>query len=130
MLTLLSAATAEASRRLYLAEHELICDSGRIACIDGTLTYDTNSRVLTLSGRLQAATGPGMFQVTVRGTNRLGHVHYAPMEIDLNGNATEIVDFEMIPDHPDVENWQIDHIEFVPAPASLSSPGDTGRLPR
>ncbi len=35
------------------------------------------------------------------------------MEIPLRGRTTEIVDFRMIPDHPDVANWTIDRIVFV-----------------
>ncbi len=117
LLALLAATAVEASRRLDLARDELICAAGRTVCIRGSLTYDTNSRVLELRGRLQSASEPGLFRITVRGSNRLGHVRFAPMEIRLRGNRTEIVDFRMIPDHPDVANWQIDRIEFIAASA-------------
>jgi len=114
-MAMLASAAALASRTLYLAENELICDGERILCIDGTLTYDVNPRLLWLRGRVQSAAVPGVLKITVRGTNRLGYVRFAPMEIDLRGRATEIVDFRMIPDHPDVDNWSIDRIDFVPA---------------
>ncbi|GMW07367.1 MAG: hypothetical protein AMXMBFR8_21630 [Nevskiales bacterium] len=117
LLALLAATAVEASRRLDLARDELICAAGHTVCIRGSLTYDTNSRVLALRGRLQSASGPGLFRITVRGSNRLGHVRFAPMEIRLRGNRTEIVDFRMIPDHPDVANWQIDRVEFIAASA-------------
>ena len=113
LLALLAAADVEASRTIYLARNEALCATGGHACIKGTLSYDTNSRLLTLRGRVQFAPGPGEFRITVKGSNRLGHVAFAPMEIKVRGKPTEIVDFKMIPDHPDVENWQIDHIEFV-----------------
>jgi len=67
---------------------------------------------------------PGVLQITVKGSNRLGHVRYAPMEIGLRGKASEIVDFEMIPDYPDVANWAIETIEYVPGPDE-----STGRNP-
>jgi hypothetical protein len=114
-LALLASATALASRTLYLAENALICDSDRVLCVDGTLSYDVNDRLLWLRGRVQSTTVPGVLEITVKGTNRLGHVRYAPMEIQLRGRASEIVDFRMIPDYPDVENWSIDRIAFVPA---------------
>ncbi|WKZ11814.1 MAG: hypothetical protein QY320_12085 [Gammaproteobacteria bacterium] len=117
LLALLAATAVEASRRLDLARDELICAAGHTVCIRGSLTYDSNSRVLALRGRLQSASGPGLFRITVRGSNRLGHVRFAPMEIRLRGNRTEIVDFRMIPDHPDVANWQIDRVEFIAASA-------------
>jgi hypothetical protein len=115
LLTLLAANTALASRTLYLAEDELICDGARLVCVDGTLGYSVNDRLLWLRGRVQFTTVPGVLQITVKGSNRLGHVRYAPMEIDLKGKASEIVDFEMIPDYPDVANWRIDRINFLPA---------------
>ncbi len=107
---------AVASRLLYLARGELLCDVARTACLDGTLTYEVNERLLWLRGRMTTAAGAGTMQITVRGTNRLGHVRYAPMEIVLRGHAGEIVDFRMIPDHPDVADWTIDRIGFLPAP--------------
>jgi len=115
VLVVLASAAALASRTLRLAENELICDSARILCVDGTLDYDVNERLLWLRGRVQFTTVPGMLRITVTGTNRLGHVRFAPMEIQLRGRATEIVDFRMIPDHPDVANWSIDRIDFIPA---------------
>ena len=58
-----------------------------------------------------------MLQITLKGTTRLGYARYAPMEITLRGVASEIVDFHMIPDYPDVADWKIDRITFVPEPA-------------
>ena len=107
-------AAALASRTLYLAENEPICDVEEKICIDGTLGYDVNDRLLWLKGRVRATTVPGTLTITVKGANRLGHVRYAPMEIELEGKASEIVDFRMIPDHPDVYAWHIDHIVYEP----------------
>jgi hypothetical protein len=110
----LASAVALASRTVYLAENEVICDGERLACVDGTLGYDVNDRLLWLRGRVLFTTVPGLLQITVKGTNRLGHVRYAPMEIELRGKASEIVDFQMIPDYPDIANWAIDHITYAP----------------
>jgi hypothetical protein len=111
-----SASTAVlAAPTLYLAEEELICDGEQLVCIDGTLGYEVNKRLLWLRGRIQFMTVPGVLQITVKGSNRLGHVRYAPMEIKLRGKASEIVDFKMIPDYPDVDNWAIDRIVYLPA---------------
>ena len=115
LIALLAAGPALASRLLYLARDELICASQRVACIDGSLTYDVNNRLLDLHGRVHSAPGPGTFTIRLKGSNRLGHVRYAPMEVALRGNTTEIVDFRMIPDYPDVYNWEIDGIDFIPA---------------
>lgn len=116
LTSLLAAAGSEAGRILYLVQDELLCDQGETACIIGTLSYEVNERLLWLHGRVRFAPGPGMFQITLTGTTRLGWVRYAPMEIMIRGRPSEIVDFRMLPDHPDVYEWQIDRIKYVPEP--------------
>lgn len=114
LIAALVPAAVLASRTVYLARDEVLCDAERIACVEGTLGYDVNPRLLWLIGRVQFATRPGLLQIVLKGSNRLGHVRYAPMEIELRGKASEIVDFRMIPDHPDVANWAIDRIRYRP----------------
>ena len=109
---LLASAPVAASRFHYLARGERLCDAAELACVQGSLTYHVNPRVLWLHGRLKTSPGPGTLAIRVRGTTRLGYVRYAPLEIALDGHWSEIVDFRMIPDDPDVENWQIDSIEY------------------
>jgi len=115
LMAALASAASLASETLYLSVDKPICDVKRIVCVAGTLGYDVNDRLLWLRGRVQFATVPGLLQITVKGSNRLGHVRYAPMEIKLRGRASEIIDFKMIPDEPDVYNWAIDHIVFLPS---------------
>jgi len=115
-LALSFALAAQASRVLYLARDAVLCDRAQTACVNATLTYAVNERLLWLRGRVQSAPGAGTLQIMLRGSNRLGHVRYAPMEVALRGHTTEIVDFRMIPDYPDVANWEIDGILFTPLP--------------
>ena len=114
LMAALASAASLASETLYLARDELICDVEKIVCITGTVGYEVNDRLLWLLGRVEFATVPGLLQIFVKGSNRLGHVHYGAMEIKLRGHATEIVDFKMVADYPDVANWAIDHIIFLP----------------
>ena len=113
--SLLLSGAAEASRIDYLAREDPICTTSQSACIDGTLSFESNNRLLWLRGRLRDATGPGVFEIILIGRTRQGFVRYAPMEIELRGKSSEIVDFRMIPDHPDVYEWQIDRVNFRPA---------------
>jgi hypothetical protein len=110
---LLAVTVATAGPLRHLARDEELCDPEETICLDATLSYEYNARLLWLHGRVRFAPGPGRLTITVQGTTRLGYVRYAPMEVDLHGNATEIVDFRMIPDHPDVEDWKIYRIEFA-----------------
>ncbi|HEY7671699.1 MAG TPA: hypothetical protein VIC71_05735 [Gammaproteobacteria bacterium] len=113
LVTLLAVTPVAAARFHYLARGERLCDAAELACIYGSLTFHVNTRVLWLRGRLKSSPGPGTFAIRVRGTTRLGYVRYAPVEIELDGHWSEIVDFQMIPDDPDVYNWEIDAIEYV-----------------
>jgi hypothetical protein len=107
-------APAAAASWSYLARDERLCAPGETACVRGTLSFERNYRVLRLRGRVESAPGPGLFTITVRGVTRQGYGRYAPMEIRLRGKRSEIVDFKMIPDHPDVYEWAIERIEFTP----------------
>lgn len=99
----------------YLARDELLCEPSQTTCLRATLTWEANERLLRLRGRVQSASGPGVLQIIVTGTTRQGYRRYAPMEIEIRGRPTEIVDFKMIPDHPDVYDWLIDRVAFRPA---------------
>jgi hypothetical protein len=112
LATLLATTPVAAARFHYLAREERICDAAELACVHGSLTFHVNTRVLWLRGRLKTSPGPGTLAIRVRGTTRLGYVRYAPIEVPLDGNWSEIVDFQMIPDDPDVYDWQIDGIEY------------------
>jgi hypothetical protein len=70
--------------------------------------------LLRLRGRVQRATGPGLLRIRVIGTNQHEHQRYAEMEIWLRGHYSEIINFKMIPDHPDVANWEVATVLFEP----------------
>ena len=112
-LTLLVAVPALAGPLHYLARNELLCEPSKETCVRGTLTYEQNDHLLRLRGRVVTATGPGVFQITLSGATRQSFRHYTPMEISIRGRPTEIVDYKMIPDQPDVHDWVIDRIEFM-----------------
>ena len=99
----------------YLARDELLCEPSRATCVRATLTYESNERLLRMRGRVMSATGPGLLQITLTGTDQHGDHRYAPMEIAIRGRPTEILDFKMIPDYPDVYDWIIYQIAFTPA---------------
>ena len=111
---LLAAGAAHAATLRYLARDTLLCEPTKAACVRGTLTWEGNDRLLQLRGRVVSAPGPGLIQITLAGTTRLGYRRYAPMEIRIRGRPTEIVNFKMIPDYPDVYDWIIYRVAFVP----------------
>jgi len=96
----------------YLLRNERFCDQEEQLCIRGTLSYEVNPRLLRLSGRVKKSPGRGRLRIRLAGTNKLEHRRTTEMEIQLRGNLSEIVDFKMIPDHPDIANWEVISIEY------------------
>ena len=114
MAAVLTAPAAFAGKSLYLKRNERFCDVDEVLCVYGTLRYDVNPRLLRLWGRVRTAPGRGLLRIRLAGYNRLGHRRTTAMEIQLRGKVSEIIEFKMIPDYPDIYEWQITRIEFEP----------------
>lgn len=113
---LLNAAPSLAGPRDYLFRDERLCDDNGVFCLVGTLSYESNPRLLELRARVRKAPGPGLLRIRLIGKNRLGYRRLAPLEIHVRGNPTEIINHRMIPDHPDALEWAVQSVEFVPDP--------------
>ncbi len=103
---------AVASETHYLFRHEIVCSRDEAICIRGTLSFDVNPRLLRLRGRVQNATGSGLLRIRLTGANRLGHRRTTEIELFLRGTHSEIIDHKMIPDYPDIENWEVVSISY------------------
>jgi len=112
---------ANAGEVRYLKRNERFCDIEEQLCIRGTIRYEVNPRLLRVWGRVQTSPGRGLLRIRLAGTNRLEHRRTAAMEIQLRGTYSEIVEFKMIPDHPDIANWEVASIEFEPGERSPPS---------
>jgi hypothetical protein len=104
---------ALAGPRDYLFEDKRICDTHEVLCFRGTLSYESNSRLLHLSARVRTDPGPGMLRISLTGTNELGHRRFAPFEVRVRGAYSEIINHKMIPDYPDVRGWEVERVEFI-----------------
>jgi len=113
LMALLVVTTALSGPREYLFQNERVCDASGEFCIRGTLSYHSNPRVLHLRARVLKAPGPGLFRIRVSGANELGHGRAAPFEVRVRGHYSEIINHKVIPDHPDVENWVVDRMDFI-----------------
>ncbi|MGI9344378.1 MAG: hypothetical protein ACR2QV_16215 [Gammaproteobacteria bacterium] len=116
---------AHAGPTVHLLRNERFCDVENLLCMHGSLRYEVNPRLFRLWGRVQTSPGRGLLRIRFAGSNNLGHRRTSAMEVQLRGNYSEIVNFRMIPDHPDIANWQITTIEFEPG--QLSPPKESRR---
>ncbi len=98
----------------YLERSKTFCDDTRKLCIRGSIIYRSNSRVMTLTGRVSKTSGPGWVRILFRGSNRLNQPSTSLMEFAIRGAHSEIIDKSFIPDQPDVDNWRILSFAFEP----------------
>ena len=70
---LVGGGSAQAFERVYLKKSEDFCDSERVLCLRGSITYEPNFRVLSLRARVIKQTGPGEIRLYFSGTNRQDH---------------------------------------------------------
>ena len=104
--------TSAASERNYIKKNERFCDSDKVLCIDGTIAYEPNTRILSLRARVQKQTGPGEIRLNFSGSNRQGSLKRTEIVMKIRGRHSEILDRRIRPDAPDVSNWKLDSFVF------------------
>jgi hypothetical protein len=112
-MTLGSITVVHAGPREYLFRSKYVCDERGILCFRGTMSFDSNPRVVELRARVRTAPGPGLLRIRLAGSNELGHRRISPFEVRVRGTHSEIINHRMIPDHPDVTSWNVELIEFI-----------------
>jgi len=110
--TMVIAASALASDRLYLKKNEIFCDTSKTLCLYGSFTYRVNSRIVSLNARVQKQTGPGEIYILLSGRNRQNDLRRAEIRIQIRGTYSEIIDYKMRPDAPDVSEWELSLFTF------------------
>lgn len=117
LLILVAASASVAGPREKIAESgTMFCDGAKRVCLRGSLSYYSNPRMLELRSRVRFADGPGLVKIRVVGTDSTGYPRYTTIEAWIRGRPSEIVNKEVITDHPDVESWRLESITFEPGP--------------
>ena len=98
------------------ASNAIMCDTEQQVCLRGSITYFSNPRLLELRSRVQRASGPGLLVFRLTGENRDGHLKRTNIEVRIRGRYSEIVSTRLITDHPDVDSWTLQSIQFTPGP--------------
>jgi hypothetical protein len=109
----LVAVTARASTFYFLARNERICAVDGPVCIRATISYDTNSRVLHLRGRVDRTAEPGWLRLTFVGVSERNQRGSTTMEFPIRGRWSEVLDRKLIPDHPQIADWRLETMSFV-----------------
>ena len=116
ILCLVAVAANAGPRERVTDSNAELCDAGRNVCLRGSITYYSNPRLLELRSRVQHARGPGLVVFRLSGETRDGHLRRTSFEVRIRGRYSEIVSTKLITDHPDVDAWTLDSIQFTPGP--------------
>jgi hypothetical protein len=108
------AAASAAPGLRFLVRSETLCDADRVLCLEASVTWEPNERLIQLYGTVQATARPGDFVLVFRGHMRDGVVRYTEMRVPLDGKYSEIARRKMIPDWPEIDDWAFDHARFEP----------------
>ncbi len=115
LLLLFFVICAQAGERYYLKKSETFCDSSGVLCLNGSLSYRVNPRILSLNARVQKKTGPGFIRIILIGANWQGIERFTEISISIRGTYSEIIDHSMRTNEPDVSEWEISSFRFQPA---------------
>ncbi len=107
-------AGAASSTFYFLARNDRICAEDGPVCIRATISYDTNSRILHLRGRVDRAAEPGWLRLTFVGISERNQRGSTTMEFPIRGNWSEVLDHKLIPDHPPIADWRLEVMSFSP----------------
>lgn len=111
---LLLASAGQASTFYFLARNERICAVEEAVCIRGTISYDTNSRLLHLRGRVERAPGTGWLRLTFVGVSERNQRGSTTMEFPIRGRCSEVLDRKLVPDHPQIDDWRLEVMAWFP----------------
>jgi len=107
-----------------LLRQKRLCNQEQSFCLNGTVLYYPNSRVIELSGRVARAPGPGWVSILFRGSDRNNYPNTTAMEFAVRGDHSEIVDRAFIPDYPQVRYWRIIGMTFEADPEAREAARD------
>ncbi len=116
LLCLFAATALAGPSERVTGSNSSMCDAERKVCLRGSITYFSNPRLLELRSRVQRASGPGLIVFRLTGENRDGHLRRTSIEVRIRGRYSEIVSSRLITDHPDVDSWTLESIQFTPGP--------------
>lgn len=122
LVTAQAAAAGFAPGFRFLVRDDRVCDTTGTICLDMSIVYEPNARLLELYGRVAATTEPGVLVVVFAGHARDGTTRYAEMRIPLDGHYSEIARKKIIPDWPEIGDWAFDHARYEPADGEDGAP--------
>lgn len=92
-----------------------ICDQTETACIDGSITWLKNRKMITIEGRLKRAIEPGKLIFMFSGHLSSGEQVFHTKEVEIRGKRGEILDERFKPPYSNQTIWALHRFTYHPA---------------
>lgn len=91
-----------------------ICDQTETACIDGSITWLKNRKMITIEGRLKRAIEPGKLIFMFSGHLASGEQVFHTKEVKVRGKRGEILDERFKPPFSNQTIWALHKFTYHP----------------
>lgn len=91
-----------------------ICDQTETACIDGSITWLKNRKMITIEGRLKRAIEPGKLFFMFSGHLSSGEQVFHTKEVEIRGKRGEILDERFKPPFSNQTIWALHKFTYHP----------------
>lgn len=91
-----------------------ICDTDNQVCLQTTILFESNSKVIEIRGRLHRTAGPGTLTFEFFGTTPLGEQVYHASSTEVRGRYSESISHKFGPPYSNRTAWALHRITFRP----------------
>ncbi len=92
-----------------------ICDQTETACIDGSITWLKNRKMITIEGRLKRDIEPGKLFFMFSGHLSSGEQVFHTKQVEIRGKRGEILDERFKPPYSNQTIWALHKFTYHPA---------------
>lgn len=114
LIALLSIADVTHAISREIVRGRSICDQTETACIDGSITWLKNRKMITIEGRLKRAIEPGKLFFMFSGHLSSGEQVFHTKEVEIRGKRGEILDERFKPPFSNQTIWALHKFTYHP----------------
>lgn len=92
-----------------------ICDPDGLVCLQSTIRFESNSKIMEIEGRLYRTAGPGTLTFEFFGTTPLDEQVYHSTSVQIHGRYNESISHKIGPPYSNRTQWSLNRIVFEPA---------------
>lgn len=122
LIALLSISEVTHAMSREIVRGRSICDQTETACIDGSITWLKNRKMITIEGRLKRAIEPGKLLFMFSGHLTSGEQVFHTQEVEIRGKRGEILDERFKPPFSNQTIWALHKFTYHPTEPETKQP--------